>query len=63
MLRESMKLFLSVAANEGFQLRKIDISAAFLQAKELNRDVFMMELKDIRREGKLKKPLYGLNNT
>ena len=51
MLRESMKLFFVVAANEDFELRKIDIRAAFLQAKQLDRDVFMMPLKDIKREG------------
>ena len=33
MLRESMKMFFSVAANEDFKLRKIDIRVAFLQAK------------------------------
>ena len=30
MLRESLKLFFSVVANEGFELRSIDIRAAFL---------------------------------
>ena len=34
-----MKMFFSVAANEDFELRKIDIRAAFLQAKQLDRDV------------------------
>ena len=65
MLRESMKLFFSVAANEDFQLRKIDIRAAFLQANPLERDVYMRIPKDIRKDGmiwKLKKPLYGLND-
>ena len=36
MLRESMKMFFSVAANEDFELRKINIRAAFLQAKQLD---------------------------
>ena len=65
MLRESMKLFFAVAANQDFNLRSIDIRAAFLQAREFDRDVFSMTLKDIRKEGyvwKLKKPLYGLND-
>ena len=65
MLRESMKMFFSVAANEDFELRKIDIRVAFLQAKQLDRDVFLRPPKDIRKEGmigKLKKPLYGLND-
>ena len=30
MLRESLKLFFSIAANEGFSLRSVDIRAAFL---------------------------------
>ena len=54
-----------MAANQDFKLRSIDIRAAFLQARELDRDVFLMPPKDIRKEGyvwKLKKPLYGLND-
>ena len=65
MLRESMKMFFSVAANEDFKLRKIDIRAAFLQAKQLDREVFLQPPKDIKREGyvwKLKKPLCGLDD-
>ena len=65
MLRESMKLFFSVAANEGFSLRSIDIRAAFLQAKDLEREIFLLPPKDMKKEGliwKLKKPLYGLND-
>ena len=52
-------------ANEGFKLRSIDIRAAFLQARELDRDVYLLPPKDIRKEGyiwRLKKPLYGLND-
>ena len=41
MLRESMKMFFTVAANEDFELRKIDIRAAFLQARQLDRNVFL----------------------
>ena len=46
-------------------MRKIDIRAAFLQAKPLDRDVFMRPPKDIRKDGviwRLKKPPYGLND-
>ena len=46
-------------------LRSIGIRAAFLQAKGLDREVYMEPPKDIRKQGKLwklKKPLYGLNN-
>ena len=54
-----------MAANEGFSLRSIDICAAFLQAKNLDRKVYLQPLRDIKKEGKiwlLKKPLYGLND-
>merc|ERR1711984_62091 len=60
-----MKLFFSVSANEGFSLRSIDIRAAFLQAKELEREIYLLPPKDVKKEGliwKLKKPLYGLND-
>ena len=60
-----MKLFFSLAANEDFRLRSIYIRGAFLQAKDLDRDVYLMPPKDVRKEGyiwKLKKPLYGLND-
>ena len=52
-------------ANEGFKLRSIDIRAAFLQVRELEREIYMMPPKDVKKEGiiwKLKKPLYGLND-
>ena len=65
MLRESMKMFFTVSTNEDFELRKIDVRAAFLQAKQLEREVFLKPPKDIKKEKiiwKLKKPLYGLND-
>ena len=58
-----MILFFTVAANEGFKLRSIDIRAALLQARKLDRDVYLMPPKDIRNEGyiwRYKKPLYTL---
>ena len=58
-------MYFAVAANEGFKLRSIDIRAAFLQAKCLDREVYMEPPKDVKKEGKiwkLKKPLYGLND-
>merc|ERR1712105_43727 len=65
MRRESLKLFFSLAANEGFKLRSVDIRAAFLQAKTLQREIFLLPPRDVKKEGllwKLKKPLYGLND-
>ena len=50
MLRESMKMFFSVAANEDFELRKINIRTAFLQANQLDTKVFLQSPKDIKRD-------------
>ena len=64
-LRESNKLFTAVAANERFSVLSIDIRAAFLQSKELKRDVYVIPPRDIAKDGylwKLKKPLYGLSD-
>ena len=52
MLRELMKMFFAVAANEQFELRSIDIRAAFLQAKILDREVYLEPPKDLK-EGKI----------
>ena len=52
-------MFFTVAANEEFELRKIDIRAAFLQAKHLEREDFLKPPKDIKKEKiiwKLKSP-------
>ena len=65
MLWESLKIYFAVAANEGFKIRSVDIKAAFLQAKGLEREVYMEPPRDIKKEGKiwkLKKTVYGLNN-
>ena len=64
-LRESNKVFYAMAANEGFNLRSMDIKAAFLQANELERDVYIEPPSDVKKEGvlwKLVKPLYGLKD-
>ena len=46
-----MKLLFSIAANEDFKLRSMDIRASFFQEKELDRDVYLMPPKDVRKEG------------
>ena len=64
-MKESVKVFLAVAANEKFNLQSVDIRAAFLQSRTLDRDVFIEPPKDLKTEGvlwKLKKPLYGLDD-
>ena len=58
-------MYFALAANEGFKLRSIDIRAAFLQTKGLDREVYMEPPKDVKKQGKIwkiKNPLYGLND-
>ena len=46
---ESFKLLMAVAANNNFRLASLDIRAAFLQSKALDRDVFIKPPADIRK--------------
>ena len=66
--RESLKMFVAIAANENFKICSMDITGAFLQADKLDRDVFLKPPLDIRKERpgilwKLVKPLYGLDDS
>ena len=57
---------MAIAAKSNFKLASVDIRAAFLQSRTLDRDVFMLPPPDIRKPGiiwRLKKPLYGLDDT
>ena len=64
--KEAMKTFATIAAHmEIEQLRSCDIQAAFLQADDLKRDIYMVPPKDVAEPGilwKLRKPLYGLSD-
>merc|ERR1712115_147238 len=63
--KESFKLLMALSANFNFKIVSMDIRAAFLQAKTLDREVFVRPPKDQEKEGvirKLLKPLYGLDN-
>ena len=62
MSKESFKILMAVAANINFKLASVDIRAAFLESRTLDRDVSMLPPPDIRKPGiiwRLKKPLYG----
>ena len=61
--KDSLKLMLAVAANEKFDLSSGDIKSAFLQGKNLNREVFVVPPTEANEEGVLwllKKGAYGL---
>ena len=60
--KKSFKLSMALSANFHFKLASVDIRAAFLQSKVLDRDVFVEPPLDIKKQGivwKLNKPLYG----
>merc|ERR1712115_7961 len=64
--KESFKLLMALSANFNSKIASMDIRAAFLQAKTLDREVFVRPPKDQEKEGviwKLLKPLYGLDDT
>ena len=52
MLRDSLKSYFAVAENEGFDLRIIDIRVLFLQAKVLDREVYMEPPKNVKKQAK-----------
>ena len=61
--RNLVKLLLATAANQGWDIRTIDISAAFLQGREMERVVYVRPRPEFKKAGviwKLKKGLYGL---
>ena len=61
--KDSLKLALTLAANEGFEIFAVDIQSAFLQGKNLERDVFVVPPPEAKMDGKLwllQKAAYGL---
>ena len=61
--KESLKVMLAVSANEDFSTVNLDATNAFLQGKEITREVFAEPPKEMKRPGilwKLKKSCYGL---
>jgi len=61
--RSTVKLMLAIAANENWRLRSIDISAAFLQGRDIDRIVHVQPPPEFKKPGtvwRLNKGLYGL---
>ena len=53
LLRESLKLFMAITANNDFMIRAIDIRAAFLQSEPLKKDIFILPPKVIYKDGRI----------
>ena len=63
--RDTLKIFCTVAANEKWTVEGSDVTAAFLQADKLDRDVYIEPPKERKKPGviwKLLKPCYGLKD-
>ena len=63
-LKENLRILFVVAATLGWKVKSLDVRSAFLQGKEIERDVFLKppEEADTLKLWKLKKALYGLND-
>ena len=62
-MKNSVRMLLGIAAGKGWKIRSLDIKAAFLQSKRIERDVFLFPPKEFRKKGilwKLNKVVYGL---
>ena len=63
--KSTLRLVIALAANEEWDLETIDIKAAFLQGKGVDRDIYVVPPKEIKEEGviwKLNKVAYGLGD-
>ena len=61
--KSSMKIFFAVCANNNWVCETMDIKAAFLQGKEIERDIYVKPPAEAKKEGiiwKLNKVAYGL---
>ena len=62
-MRETLKVVLAIAASKDWKINSIDIKAAFLQGKSIDREIFLRPPKEADCTGKLwllKKVVYGL---
>ena len=63
--RLSTKLFYTISANESWEIESLDITSAFLQGSELERNIFVIPPKEAGMNGmlwKMRKAAYGLND-
>ena len=62
-LKENIRMLLAVAVAKGWSINTLDVKAAFLQGKSIDRDLFVTPPKEFREDRqlwKLKKVVYGL---
>ena len=62
-MKDSVRMVLAIAAGKGWKVRSLDVKAAFLQGKEIERNLYLQPPPEFRKKGfvwKLKKVVYGL---
>ena len=63
--KDSLRVVLSIASANNWEVNSLDVTAAFLQGKELDRDVYLRPPKEAGVSGKLwklRRCVYGLND-
>ena len=63
--KESLRILLSITASKKWTIKSIDVTSAFLQGKEIERDVYLIPPKEHGKKDtiwKLKKCVYGLSD-
>ena len=63
--KDSLRVVISLIASKGWTINSLDIKAAFLQGKELDRDVYLKPPKEANVTGKLwklRRCVYGFND-
>lgn len=63
--KDSLRLVISLVASKEWSINSLDIKAAFLQGKELDREIYLMPPKEAKATGKLwklRRCVYGLND-
>ena len=64
-MKETTRLLLSLASSNEWKINSIDIKAAFLQGKSIDREIYLKPPKEAQAHGKLwklKKAVYGLSD-
>ena len=63
--KDTIKIALSIAANEGFKIKSADITSAYLQGLDLQRKIYVQPPPEAKKSGKLwllKKASYGVSD-
>ena len=64
-VKSTVRTVLAITANEGWIIETIDMKAAFLQSRTINRNVYILPPPEARQDGMLwksKKTVYGLDD-